>query len=129
MPTRAFTNVLCRDVGASAAFYTQLLGLKEHFSSDWFVILTDPYQPGFEFGLLQQDHDIVPPAARGPAAGAMLTFVVSDCDLVHGTAVELGAEVIEEPTDMPYGQRRMILRDPNGMVVDISAPTAPPPSG
>ncbi|MEL6965356.1 MAG: VOC family protein, partial [Pseudomonadota bacterium] len=50
--------------------------------------------------------------------------VVSDCDDVHKRAVEMSAEVVEPPTDMPYGQRRMLVRDPDGTLIDVSAPTA-----
>jgi predicted enzyme related to lactoylglutathione lyase len=54
----------------------------------------------------------------------MVTFVVDHCDAVHDAARAMGAEVLEPPTDMPYGQRRMLLRDPAGTVLDISAPIA-----
>jgi uncharacterized glyoxalase superfamily protein PhnB len=39
-------------------------------------------------------------------------------------ALAAKASIIEPPTDMPYGQRRMPVRDPDGTVLDISAPTA-----
>ncbi|MEO1551806.1 MAG: VOC family protein [Pseudomonadota bacterium] len=127
MADRAFTNVLCTDLPKSVAFYTALLGLTEHFTSDWFVILTDPDRPGFELGLLTQTSPITPAQALGPAQGVLLTFVVADCDQAHRKATELGADVLEPPQDMFYGQRRMILRDPDGVLLDISAPTAPAP--
>ena len=121
---RAFINILTHDVGQTADFYETLLGMKRHFDSDWFVILTHPDIPGFEYGILQIDHDIVPHEVRKPAGGAIVTFVVSDCDEVHKKASELQAEIISPPTDMPYGQRRMLIRDSAGTIIDVSAPTA-----
>ena len=124
---RQFINILSTDVAATADFYQTLLGMSRHFDSDWFVILTHPGIEGLEYGILQRDHGIVPEDVRAAPAGVIVTFVVADCDAVHDTAKTLGAEVIEPPTDMPYGQRRMLLRDPDGTVLDISAPTAPRP--
>jgi predicted enzyme related to lactoylglutathione lyase len=122
---RCFTNLLCVDVEESAVFYTELLDMTRHYDSDWFVILTHPEMPGLEYGLLQRDHEIVPPEIRAAPAGVMISFVVADCNAVHARALRLNAHVIAPPTDMVYGQRRMLLRDPDGAVLDISAPTAP----
>ncbi|MEO9873971.1 MAG: VOC family protein [Roseobacter sp.] len=122
---RSFTNVLSGDVQNSSAFYENLLGMTRHFDSDWFVILTHKDIDGLEFGILQRDHAIVPPVIRAAPAGVIITFVVTDCDEVYRKALAAEALVIEPPTDMPYGQRRMLLRDPDGTVLDVSAPTAP----
>jgi predicted enzyme related to lactoylglutathione lyase len=66
----------------------------------------------------------VPDAVKAAPAGVIVTIVVAHCDAIHETARGLGAEVLQPPTDMPYGQRRMLLRDPEGTVLDISAPIA-----
>ncbi|WP_108882732.1 VOC family protein [Anderseniella sp. Alg231-50] len=122
---RSFTNVLSEDVSKTAAFYENLLGMTRHFESDWFVILTHEDIQGLEFGILQRDHAIVPADIRAAPAGVIVTFVVADCDEVYRKAVAAKAPIIEPPADMPYGQRRMLLRDPDGTVLDVSAPTAP----
>lgn len=122
---RCFSNILSKNVSATATFYEELLGMKRHFDSDWFVILTHANIEGLELGVLQRDHEIVPEAARAAPAGVMLTFVVDDCDAIHERALKQGALVVETPVDMPYGQRRMLLKDPDGTIVDVSAPTAP----
>ena len=120
---RCFTNILTEDVAETAAFYENLLGLTPKFSSDWFVNLADPDNPEREIGILSKTSDIVPAGAREAPAGVMLTFVVEDCDEVHMRATASGATVVEAPRDMPYGQRRRIVRDPAGTFVDISSLT------
>lgn len=122
---RAFTNILSSNVRKTAEFYEKLLGMTRHFDSDWFVILTHPDINGLEYGILQKDHETVPALARTEAGGAIVTFVVADCDRVHAIAKELNADILQDPTDMPYGQRRLLLRDPDGTIIDVSAPTAP----
>ena len=34
-------------------------------------------------------------------------------------------EIVLEPTDMPWGNRSMILRDPDGGLVNLFAPVTP----
>ena len=122
---RAFVSVLSGSVDATASFYESLLGMVRHLDSEWFIILTHPDLGGLEYGILQRDHEIVPPASRSAPAGVMMTFVVADCDSVYHRAQSMNADVMQAPTDMPYGQRRMLVRDPDGTVLDISAPTVP----
>ncbi len=127
MVDRLMASRLCADVGAAAAFYEALLGLERRFASDWFVLLGSDAVAGVELGLLDRDHDTVPEVARGDPAGTTLTFVVADCDAIHARACAMGATILSPPADTAYGQRRMLLRDPDGAVIDVSAPTAPAP--
>ena len=119
---RCFANILTEEVAVTAGFYQELLGFTPRFASDWFVNLPDPDNPALELGILLQTSDTVPARAQRAPAGVMLTFVVDDCDAVYERALALKANVVEAPRDMPYGQRRMILRDPAGTFVDISSP-------
>ena len=57
----------------------------------------------------------------------MLTIVVDDVDALHRQAVDRGLEVVESPRDLFYGQRRMLLVDPNGLLVDVSSECPPDP--
>ncbi|MFO6463111.1 VOC family protein [Jannaschia sp. KMU-145] len=120
-------NRLSADVAGAAAFYERLLGLERLFTSDWFVVLGSEGVAGVELGLLDRDHETVPEAARGADSGTVLTFVVADCEAIHARARDMGAEIVQPPADTEYGQRRMLIRDPDGAIIDISAPTAPAP--
>ena len=121
---RMLVNILSADVQRSATFYQELLGMKRHFESDWFIILTHQDMPSLEFAVLQRDHAIVPEAIQAAPKGIIFTFVVADTDAVYDRALSLGAQIVQPPTDMFYGQRRLLLEDPDGAVLDISAPTA-----
>ncbi|MEM8575031.1 MAG: VOC family protein [Pseudomonadota bacterium] len=121
---RAFANILSDNVDETANFYQDLLGMTRHFDFGWFVILTHPQLPTLEFGILDRSNEIVPPECATPPGGVIVTFVVDDVDVCHGRAKGMQAQILEPPTDMPYGQRRMLIRDPEGTVVDVSSPTA-----
>ena len=122
---RSFTNILSENVEKTVQFYESTLGMTRHFDSDWFAILTHEAIDNLELGILQRDHEVVPVSVRNKPSGVMITFVVDDCDSVFDRATAQGVTVIEPPTDMPYGQRRMLILDPDGTVVDVSSPNAP----
>ena len=51
---------------------------------------------------------------------AFLYIYVEDADTVFRRALDRGADPIEEPQDMPYGDRRAMVRDPWGNVWQIA---------
>ncbi|MHA1523402.1 MAG: VOC family protein [Alphaproteobacteria bacterium] len=120
---RLLVNIATADIGKSKDFYVQLLGLHLHYDSDWFVNLKPAEASPIELGQIDLTHEVVPDQVLGPAAGIYLTFVVDDVLATLKTAGEMGVEIIEGPTDLFYGQRRILLRDPDGIILDISSPT------
>jgi len=120
---RLLTNICSDDLPASEAFYTQLFDFKAAFSSDWFVNLISEAN-GLELAIIAREHEIVPSAVRQQPTGFYLTLVVDDVDEFHKKAVARDVEIIQPPADTFYGQRRMLIRDPNGVVVDVSSPIA-----
>ena len=121
---RVLFNVLCKDLSASVTFYRQLLDLETTYESEWFVTLSPKGQPEIEIGLIDQVSQFTPRHAWGMHEGTYLTFVVDDVHEVLERARVLGAEVVSEPVALDYGQTRGLIRDLNGMVLDISTPTA-----
>jgi uncharacterized glyoxalase superfamily protein PhnB len=51
---------------------------------------------------------------------AMLYVYVDDVDATYGRAVTAGAETVEAPLDTPYGDRRAMVRDPQGNAYQIA---------
>lgn len=124
---RCFTNIISQDVEKTATFYQHILGMKRHYDSDWFVILTHENVNGLELGILQCDHATVPKHAISQSCGVIITFVVPSSHAVHELALSRGIEVLEPPTKMPYGQTRLIIRDPDGTILDVSSQTPKEP--
>lgn len=116
---RMLTNLLVADVAKSKEFYIQLLNLNVQFEEDWFVLLADRH---FELGIISNASDIVPDIYKKSPAGFYLTFVVSDVDAIFETAKSMKALIIQEPKDEVYGQRRLLVQAPEGVLVDISSP-------
>ncbi len=120
---RMLVNICSNDLAKSRDFYVALFDFKVDYDSDWFVHLISEKNK-FELGLIQRKHEIVPNNAQGSAAGFYLTFVVDDLDEIYKLAESREIKIIDPPKDMFYGQRRILLQDPNGVTLDVSAPLA-----
>lgn len=65
---------------------------------------------------------MVPTDYQHPPGGKALTFVVEDVDAVHADAAARGVAIVAQPRNLFYGQRQLLLSDPNGTLVDVSTP-------
>lgn len=63
---------------------------------------------------------MVTSAAERDLFSAFLYVYVDDADAVYERALRAGAESLEVPVDTPYGDRRAMLRDPQGNVFQIA---------
>ena len=130
-----YCNITVNDVDESIPFYADALGLRvrNDVSSGehrWVTLGSDA-QPGLGIVLS------VPHAGRSQADGdalqelltkgvlPMLVFRSDDVDATFETVRASGAEVLQEPTDQPWGPRDCAFRDPSGNTVRIAqAPAA-----
>jgi uncharacterized glyoxalase superfamily protein PhnB len=54
------------------------------------------------------------------ATPAFLYLYVDDTDATYALALKAGGESLEEPQDMPYGDRRCMVQDPGGNTWQIA---------
>lgn len=115
------TNICSDDLPKSRDFYIKLFDFNVDFDSDWFVHLISKDKQ-FELGIIDRTHEIVPTDFQLSPQGFYVTFVVNSADEQFKIAQSEKFDIISEPTDTFYGQRRLLLKDPNGTLVDISSP-------
>jgi predicted enzyme related to lactoylglutathione lyase len=127
MIERLVPALYVEDLERSASFYCELLGLKTGFASDWVVQLSDPENNAIELMLQPRTHGLVPKAFQHSPQGCSIVFVVPDCDLLFERAQAMGLEIIQEPKNEDYGQRRLLIVDPDGLLVDVSSNCDPSP--
>ncbi len=125
MVTEMVTAIYSNDLEESKRFYASLLGLEVIFDSEWVVQLSSPANKSINLTLQPRDHDLIPERFRKPPQGFSIAFVVPDADEVFERALEMGLEIIQEPKNEVYGQRRFLAVDPNGMLLDVSADCEP----
>ena len=119
---RILTNICSNDLPKSKRFYVELLGLKVKYSSDWYIQLCSPENLEVEYGIILQDHELVPKAFQQAPSGMYVTFVVNNVDVIYEKALELNIPIIQKPKNEFYGQRRFLTQDPNGCLIDICSP-------
>lgn len=118
---RLLTNLCSDDLPKTRDFYVTLFDFSVPFESDWFVSLVSSDQ-GLALGIIDRTHELVPADYQTTPQGFYLTIIVEDVDQAYTLAQDAGFPIISPPTDTFYGQRRMLLTDPNGVLVDVSSP-------
>jgi len=114
-------NICSDNLQDSKNFYTKLFNFRVDYDSDWFIHLVSK-DGQLELGIIDRVNQIVPEEYQNLPTGFYTTFVVDNADEVYGIAKKENFEVVEIPTDTIYGQRRLLLKDPNGSLVDVSSP-------
>ena len=122
------------DHDKALAFYRDVLGLEVRndvaYEGMRWVTVGSPSQPGVEIVLEPPLADPnASPAdreamaellAKGLLRGVM--FRTADCDATFEQIQAAGAEVLQEPIDMPYGVRDCAFRDPSGNMLRFMQP-------
>ena len=64
------------------------------------------------------------PGTAVPAThrSVLIEFLVDDVDAVHRNLTGFVADVVTEPTTMPWGNRSLLFRDPDGNLVNFFTP-------
>ncbi|HEY2318671.1 MAG TPA: VOC family protein [Solirubrobacteraceae bacterium] len=127
--------VLVDDPGRALAFYRDTLGLelRNDVARGDFRWLTvgAASQPGVAICLTNYLNGS---PADGEALAALIAkgalngvhFQSDDLDATFERVQASGAEIVQEPTEQPWGTRDFAVRDPSGNLVRIDQP--PPPS-
>ncbi|MBN9254028.1 MULTISPECIES: VOC family protein [unclassified Mesorhizobium] len=126
MKTTSYYPVLMTgDVAGTTAFYVEHFRFAPLFESDWYVHLQSAEDKRVNLGIVQGDHETIPEAGRGRAAGLLINFEVRDPDAVYERVVAAGLPILRTLRDEPFGQRHFITRDPNGVLIDVIKPIPP----
>ena len=115
------TNICSEKLTESRDFYSKLFDFAIDYDSDWFVHLISKDKK-LELGIIDINNEIVPKEARKQPTGTYITFVVENVDEVFKIAKANQYTVVQIPENTFYGQRRMLLKDPNNYIIDISSP-------
>lgn len=118
---RLLINICSDKLAESREFYTTLFDFKVDYDSDWFVHLISKNKQ-LELGIIDRKNQIVPEHYQHLPQGFYITFVVDNVDDIYQTAMTENIDIVEKPSNTFYGQRRLLLKDPDGTLVDVSSP-------
>ncbi|MGV9860855.1 VOC family protein [Gordonia sp. NPDC003425] len=118
----AATRIFTDDVDALVSFYEKLTGVVANRVHPLFAELSTPT------GTLAISSTQTVPLLGEDAARARdnhsitLDFLVDDVDALYPTLRHTVTEFVNEPTTMPWGNRSLLLRDPDGNLINLFTP-------
>ncbi len=118
--SRLLTNILSDKLKETKDFYISLFDFSAAYESDWYIQLVSDKQQ-VELGIIDQKSDLIPTAFQQPPKGFYLTFVVDSADELFDLVQAKNYTIVSPPQDTFYGQRRFLITDPNGVLVDVSS--------
>ena len=118
-------RIITDDVTRLAGFYERVTGVQATWSNENFAELTTGSAT-----LAIASTRTVPlfaPGAARPADNStvIIEFLVDDVDSVHQNLAGFVTDFVNEPTTMPWGNRSLLFRDPDGNLVNFFTPVTP----
>lgn len=118
------TRIITADVQRLAAFYEMVTGVSAVWGNELFAEIPTPV------GTLAIGSDkTVPLFGQGSAEPAanrsvIIEFIVDDVDAEYARLAGQLDDVVTEPTTMPWGNRALMFRDPDGNLVNLFTPVS-----
>lgn len=121
----ASVRLLTEDVAGLVRFYEAVTGVPARWLTDDFAEMATP---SATFAVSHVDRvafvDGTPPRAAANDS-AITEFLVDDVDLLFEelrAALGDALHVVQPPTLMPWGNRSLLLRDPDGSLINLYTP-------
>ena len=118
-------RLITDDVSRLVSFYERITGVVAERPTPEFAELHTP-NGTLAIGSTHTVGMFGPGAAR-PADNhtAIIEFLVEDVDAAFTSLVDDSIEIVREPKTMPWGNRSLLVRDPDGTLVNVFTPVTP----
>jgi predicted enzyme related to lactoylglutathione lyase len=116
------TRIITADVSRLVEFYEMVTETSAMWGSELFAEI--PTQIGTLAIGSDKTVSLFGDGSAEPAANrsAILEFIVEDVDAEYRRLCDRLADVVTEPTTMPWGNRALLFRDPDGNLVNLFTP-------
>ena len=117
-------RIITDQIKPLVAFYETITGLTATWFTDDFAELATPsctLAIGSTRTLALFGADVAQPAAN---RSAIIEFRVGDVDAEYGRLAKIIGRFVQTPTTMPWGNRSLLLRDPDGNLVNFFTPVS-----
>ncbi|MEV0358772.1 VOC family protein [Nocardia sp. NPDC050697] len=117
----AALRIITDDVDRLVAFYERVAGIAARRLAPVFAEITT------DTGTLAIAATATAPGWTTPAANrsVVVDLRVADVDAEYARLRPLIGEPVQEPTLMPWGNRSLLFRDPDGTLVNLFTPVTP----
>ena len=117
-------RVITGDVARLVDFYERATGVRASWSNEDFAELRTASATLAIAGT--RTVPLFAPDAARPSdnRSVIIEFLVDDVDGVYENLTGFVADFVNKPTTMPWGNRSLLLRDPDGNLVNFFTPAA-----
>ena len=115
-------RIITANVQRLVAFYEQVTGLTPTWFTEDFAELVTPVGTlaiASERTVKQFAEGAARPAAN---SSVIIELMVADVDATYRAIEPLIGKALQEPTTMPWGNRSLLFRDPDGNLVNLFTP-------
>jgi len=122
-----YTILYVKDVKTTLDFYIAAFGLKQkmlHESGDYGELDTGTTTLSFSSLELMRQLGKTPKEADIKSPSFEIAFLTDDVGASVKKAVQAGATLVQEPSEVPWGQIIAYVSDINGFLVEICTPIA-----
>ena len=120
-PFVAYTGLIVQDPARSKEFYTNHLGFETQIDTGTYVHLLHS-ATRLELALLKAgelDHmKELETASKG--TGLWIGLEVKNADDESARLWDAGVTIVQPPTDQPWGERTVVIRDPDGVLIYLA---------
>ena len=118
-------RIITGDVARLVEFYERVTGVSADWANADFAELRTP-NGTLAIGSTRTVALFAPGSAR-PADNntVIIEFLVDDVDSVYRNLAGIVADFVNEPTTLPWGNRSLLFRDPDGNLVNFFTPVTP----
>lgn len=117
-------RIITADIKRLARFYEQITGISVTMYTEDFGELKTPactLAIGSTRTLQLFGGDVARPAANHTA---IIEFRVDNVDHEYERLKKVFSEFVQEPTTMPWGNRSLLFRDPDGILINFFTPVS-----
>lgn len=116
-------RIITDDVARLVAFYERVTGGTASWANEDFAELSAG--PATLAVASSRTVPLFRPGAAEAAANrsVIIEFLVDDVDRLHAGLTDVA--LVQEPTTMPWGNRSLLIRDPDGNLVNFFTPVSP----
>jgi predicted enzyme related to lactoylglutathione lyase len=118
-------RIITGDVARLVKFYERATAIRADWANDDFAELRTA-SATLAIASTRTVPLFAPDSAQpGDNRSVIIEFLVDDVDSVHQNLTGFVTDFVKEPTTMPWGNRALLFRDPDGNLVNFFTPVTP----
>ena len=124
-PTSSFSVLIVNNLDNAKSFYVNNFGFNVAFQNEWYLHLVS--ESGIQIAFMLPNQPTQPEIFRikTNGNGFIFSLEVDDADQAYSQAINNSLDIVLDLRSEEWGQRHFVLKDPNGVYVDIVQSTEP----